>query len=227
MSDQLRDNIQKVLQRISSAAKKANRDPRNIKLMLASKSRSSNEITDAALALKNLGLEQLFGENYWQELKEKLNETSNEIQFHFIGRLQSNKIKELVENNIVIQSIATKKHLDEVKKVALNLKLTPKVFIQVNASEDKKKAGFSISETEEVLSLDFAPVKVVGLMTILELVDNKESLREDYRKMRELRGARDLILSMGMSDDLEIAIEEGSDMVRVGTAIFGERQRKI
>lgn len=221
------ENIQRVRERIANAASRVNRDASKIQLLVVSKSRTADEINIAAQALMKLNLPVIFGENYWQELSEKLSKVQSEVRFQFIGRLQSNKIKDLVDQGILIQTAASRKHIDSIQKISENMAKTLDIYIQVNASNDPKKAGFTIEQAKIILDETFKNIKIAGLMTIPELVTNKEESRVAFRALRLLRANRDLKLSMGMSDDLEIAIEEGADIVRVGTAIFGERQRKL
>ena len=215
--------IRIILARIERAARTVQRDPASIKLLCVSKTKSIDEILEVASALHTLNLPLLFGENYVQEIQEKIQKFPPHTELHFIGRLQSNKIRYLLENDICIQSIATQKHLEVLEKEAKKLNKTARIFLQVNVSEDPRKAGFSVIEAEEIFKKSYSHANIEGLMTIPELIANKNDLRNAFAKLRSLRGNRSLLLSMGMSDDLEVAIEEGSDLIRIGTAIFGAR----
>lgn len=209
-SDSLRENFERVLPTL-----------KGVTLLPVTKTVEISRIKQAKKILEDLKLQVIFGENYAQELLIKKKEIS-EAEFHFIGVLQSNKIKSLLEFGVFIQSIGSKKHLEIAKKIALERTLTTKVFLQVNVSEDPKKAGVNIDEAKKLLEQDFTPIKISGLMTILEDTWDEKVIRNNYRKLAKL-GEGKLELSMGMSHDYKIAIEEGATMVRLGSILFGSR----
>jgi pyridoxal phosphate enzyme (YggS family) len=180
----------------------------------------------------------VFGENYVQELKSKRAELPQDVVVHLIGPLQSNKIRDAVRYADVIQSVHSASVLLGIAKEALKQGKQQRVFLQVNIGEDPQKSGFR-SEDIAVLLADSkayaASVQIMGLMTITPYYEQPEQARPDFAKMSKLReelltaglagafvGGRPL-LSMGMSADFDVAIEEGADLVRVGTALFGER----
>lgn len=171
----------------------------------------------------------VFGESYIQELQNK--KLSGEFDagtlFHFIGRLQSNKASLAVQFSDVIESVHSKKIIDEVAKAAVKLNKVQDIFLQINISQDENKAGFLEEELGSIVpyALGLESIRMIGLMTITEYYDNHEEVRGDFIKMRLCRdrylpGAA---ISMGMSSDFLIALEEGATHVRIGSALFGER----
>ncbi len=226
------DNIAQIRNRIKAAALSANRKPEEIKLLLATKTVSAENIKVALEAG-----ESIIGENKAQELKSKYNELLDvPHQKHFIGHLQSNKIKELLRYDVVcIQSID---RLDLAEKLQARLEFEKKeidVLIQVNTSNEESKFGVApdgaIELTKQVA--EFPNIHIKGLMTIGLFSAEEAKVRVCFKLLKDLQqqiaalnlpGVDMSELSMGMSHDLEIAIEEGSTMVRVGTAIFGKRK---
>jgi pyridoxal phosphate enzyme (YggS family) len=173
----------------------------------------------------------VFGENYVQELIAKrammMEAGCTEVVFHFIGKLQSNKVKQLLPHVAVIHSVDSVKLLNEIEKRSVELNLRPSVFFQLNIDQETSKSGFRMDEIPALLdaakALRFSVPE--GLMAI---PDPNRNPRDAFRRMRELSRAHGAILgtglSMGMSGDFEAAIEEGSTAIRVGTALFGERE---
>ena len=226
------DNIAQIRNRIKEAALSVGRNPDDIKLLLATKTVSAENIKVALEAG-----ESIIGENKAQELKSKYNELLDvPHQKHFIGHLQSNKIKELLRYDVVcIQSID---RLDLAEKLQARLEFEKKeidVLIQVNTSNEESKFGVApdgaIELTKQVA--EFPNIHIKGLMTIGLFSAEEAKVRVCFKLLKDLQqqiAALNLPsvdmseLSMGMSHDLEIAIEEGSTMVRVGTAIFGKRK---
>ncbi len=225
------DNIAQIRKRIAEAALNANRNPEEIKLLLATKTVSAENIKIALEAG-----ESLIGENKAQEIKSKYDELLDvPHQKHFIGHLQTNKIRELLRYDVTcIQSID---RLDLAEKLQARLEFEKKeidVFIQVNTSNEESKFGVApegaIELTKQVAEL--AKIHIKGLMTIGLFSAEEEKVRVCFKLLKSLQqqisalnlpGVEMSELSMGMSHDLEFAIEEGSTMVRVGTAIFGKR----
>lgn len=225
------DNIAQIRARIKEAALSVGRNPEEIKLLLATKTVSAENI----LVALNSG-EQLIGENKAQEIKSKYDELLDvPHQKHFIGHLQTNKIKELLRYDVAcIQSID---RLDLAEKLQARLEFEKKeidVLIQVNTSNEESKFGVApegaIELTKQVSMLPNIHIK--GLMTIGLFSAEEEKVRVCFKLLKSLQqqivalnlpGVEMRELSMGMSHDLEFAIEEGSTMVRVGTAIFGKR----
>jgi len=244
---QLADNLGQVTSRISEAAKQK---PRPVRLVAVSKLKPANDI----LALHRSPHSHLhFGENYQQELLQKSLLLPREIRWHFIGALQTNKCRPLAEqipNLWCVESVDTEKKADQLEKgrsslieKSPELKDTPlRVFVQVNTSGEEEKSGVEPRDAAELCShiLEQCPhLKLQGLMTIGAIARSKglSEGREniDFVKLREVRDAvvealkldaNTMNLSMGMSEDFESAIRCGSDEVRVGSTIFGERPPK-
>ncbi|CAL2101787.1 Pyridoxal phosphate homeostasis protein [Tenacibaculum sp. 190130A14a] len=228
--DSIVNNLNTIYKRIEYACKKVNRTPDEVRLLLATKTVSIEKIRFA--------IEQgvpLIGENKVQELKQKTNAIVDlQPDIHFIGHLQSNKIKEVIKWASCIQSIdrlslAEKLH----KRLTLENK-TIDVYIQVNTSFEESKFGAKPKDTIALVQevAKFNNINIKGLMTIGLLSSESKEIRKCFRLLKQLQkdinslqipNVRIDELSMGMSNDLEIAIEEGATIVRVGTAIFGER----
>lgn len=226
------NNLVQVKNRIQKACRKAGREPEEITLVAISKTKPLEDIEKA------YGCGQLhFGENRAKELQDKMEACSHEnIQWHMVGNLQTNKIKYMAERVNWIDSVPKKKTLREIEKRASRIDRTIKVLIQVNISGEDQKSGCEPEDLENILKyaqgLNHARIR--GLMGMATFVDPEEveKVRPEFRLLREVRDAHRNLetdhiqldeLSMGMTNDMEIAIEEGSTMVRVGRAIFGER----
>lgn len=222
--------LKQVQERISAACKKYNRDPGEITLVAVSKTKPNKYILEARNSSQFH-----FGENRAKELQDKMDEIEDEkIIWHFIGNLQTNKIKYMVERVNWIDSIHKKKALKEVEKRASQINRHINVLIQVNISDEDQKSGCDPEKLEGMLKYaqDLKHTHVKGVMGMATFTDNLEIVRKEFRLLKKLRdehlhmngGSVSLDeVSMGMTNDLEVAIEEGSTMVRVGTAIFGER----
>jgi pyridoxal phosphate enzyme (YggS family) len=223
-------NLGNVVKRIELAAKASNRNAADIKLIAVSKTNPVERIADV-LACGH----RIFGENKVQELVPKMEHFGSDVEWHMIGALQSNKVKYMADRVDWIHSVPKLKTLIEIDKRAADAKRVINVLIQVNISEEDQKSGCEPSDLRTMLleSRSFGNVVVRGLMGIASFEDDLELVRTQFRLLRELRdehieineGAVQLEhLSMGMTHDLEIAIQEGATMVRVGSAIFGERK---
>ncbi|ODN31180.1 YggS family pyridoxal phosphate enzyme [Fervidobacterium thailandense] len=226
--DEMRDRLQKLYETIEYHATKVGRRAEEIKLVAVSKTHS----IDAIQIAYELGL-RYFGENYAQELREKASLAAQlrlNVEWHFIGRIQTNKVKYIVPVCEYIHSVWRVEELEEIDRIAAKYGKVQKVLIEVHTSPEESKAGVAPQELEELLeqAQRFPNVKVVGLMTMAPFVAPEET-RPYFRKLFELRERLrvkypDLVeLSMGMTNDYTVAIEEGSTMLRIGTAIFGER----
>lgn len=214
-------NLRDVEHRIAQAAQRAGRSPAEITIVAVTKGLTAQAI-EAAL---EAGIRHI-GENRVQEAREKIARLSN-LQpcptWHMVGHLQTNKVKTAVEIFDIIHSIDSLRLAEALSGRARN---TVSVLLQVNISGEEPKSGFSQAElhkaAEDVARLPMLEVK--GLMTIAPLVSDPEEVRPIFRRLRELRDSLGLEhLSMGMSDDFEVAVGEGATMVRIGRAIFGER----
>lgn len=230
MKEMIISNLKEVHDRIEAACKLAGRNPLDVQLLLATKTVPADKIRIAIEAGENL-----IGENKMQELRDKdPNLKELNIERHFIGHLQTNKIKDVLKYVSCIQSLDRLNLAQELDKQLQKERRNLDVFIQVNTSFEESKFGL---KPDEVISFiremnHYGTLKIKGLMTIGLLDVEKEKMQPSLRLLREIRdeiykakieGISELKLSMGMSQDLELAIAEGSNMVRIGTSIFGNR----
>lgn len=230
------ENIKIINEKIYQACNKANRNPEEVTLIAASKTKPISMINEALDA----GIYN-FGENKVQELIAKYDDMKEdkhkEVIWHMFGHLQRNKVKYIVDKVKLIHSVDSLKVAKQIEKEAKKHDISVDVLIEVNMAKDKNKYGFKEEEVYKAI-LDISKLKhinVKGLMTIPPFVDNPEDNRRYFRKMKQLSVDMDgknidnvtmETLSMGMTDDYGIAIEEGATMVRVGTGIFGKRDYK-
>jgi len=226
----LESNLNSVRQRIENAAAKVGRDLSEIKLVAVTKKVEVERILKA----RNYGIN-TFGENYAQEFRDKFKvleqEVDEEIKWHYIGQLQKNKIKYIVGKVELIHSLDSLSVAKEINKKAESLGIKVPVLIEVDIGGEESKGGIDPSKLEEFLNelSSLSAINVQGLMTMPPYFDNAEMARPYFSRLRELRDS--LLasfselkeLSMGMSGDFEVAIEEGATIIRVGSAIFGER----
>ena len=228
----IRENVVRINERISEAYSKIKREPRQIVIVAVSKNRSVEEIKEAIEA----GITDI-GENKVQEALLKFNvlqasQYAGRIKWHMVGHLQSNKAKDAVRIFDLIQSVDSLHLAQELNKQAAKLNKVQDILIEIKTSPEATKFGLKPEETIEVTEKisKLANVRINGLMTIAPLLGDAEKVRPYFRQLKELsekvsgqlanRITGKLILSMGMTDDFEIAIEEGADMVRIGRAIF-------
>ncbi len=227
----LLDNIKNIYRKISYAALRAERDPYNVKLVTVTKTVSFKRIKEAI----DLGL-RVFGENKVQEAREKievcrLKVTDCDIEWHMVGHLQKNKAKTAVQLFDLIHSVDSMELAKEVHKHAERIGKIQKVLIQVKLSEEETKHGVLKEDLMDLIKnvTELKNLSLEGLMTMPPFFDKAELSRPFFRQLREFRdhiqgkGYRLPELSMGMTNDFEVAIEEGATIVRIGTAIFGER----
>ena len=218
-----------VRQRADAAAKRAARDPAGVRILSVTKKQPSaliNELLDAFGPA-----EIMLGENYVQECKRKLPELKFTPGLHLIGPLQRNKAKDAVKIFDVIESVHSFELMQALNQAAKGINKVQSIFLQVNVSRDFEKSGFDESDLEVVFEniTQLGNIKLCGFMTITRLYEEPEMARPDFKRLREIRErfgkvwSDPLELSMGMSSDFEIAIEEGASIVRIGTLIFGER----
>ncbi len=226
----LKENYYDVKENILKACKNANRDPKDVTLIAVSKTKPVENIEE----IYNLGQRE-FGENKVQELTGKIEVLPNDIKWHLIGHLQHNKVKYIIGKTKLIHSVDSEKLALTISKEAQKNNVTVDVLIEVNVAEEESKFGIKTNEalelTEKISKLP--GIHICGLMTIAPFVENPEENRWVFRKLKELSvdivnknidNVSMSVLSMGMTNDYMIAIEEGATHVRVGTAIFGERQ---
>ena len=223
------DNLSHINKRIRAAAEKAGRDPASVRLVAVSKTRPTEDIVAAFQAGQTV-----FGENYIQELVPKLVEVTEAVQWHFIGHLQSNKVKYIAGQVALIHSVDRISLAEEIDRQWGKLGKTCAVLIQVNISGEETKSGTTeAGAIQLVRECALLPnIRVRGLMTMPPFFDDPDAARPYFAELRRLAeaiaaqqitGVEMVELSMGMSGDFEAAIQEGATLVRVGTAIFGER----
>lgn len=228
--NELPARLQAIRDRIHTAAVRCGRDPATVELLAVSKTHPVETIR-AAVAAGQL----LFGENKVQEILAKAPQLPAELHWHLIGHLQSNKVRKVLPLVKAIHSIDSLDLARDVNRIATELGLTAKVYLEVNLAEESTKHGFKVEDLRASLEAlhGLERLNIQGLMCIPPFEADPELSRPYFTRLRELRddleksGGKPLpLLSMGMSHDFEIAIEEGATLVRVGTALFGERPRK-
>lgn len=229
MVSELLIEIQK---RVATAAEKAGRSPKDVRLIAVSKGQPAEKLKEALEAGQ-----QDFGENYAQEFSEHVgavHEPPTQIQWHFIGHLQRNKVKQILPHVFLIHSVDSLELAQEIDKRAAALNKIQPILIEVNLGGEDSKTGISPENIEKLVRSinSLSHLDLQGFMTIPPFHENPEEVRPYFRRLREIRDAinNQLVykhalsaLSMGMTQDFEVAIEEGSTMVRVGTGIFGKR----
>lgn len=224
------DRLQAIRDRISAAAQRCGRDPASVELLAVSKTFPVEAIREALEAGQLL-----FGENKVQEILAKAPQLPADLQWHLIGHLQSNKVRKVLPHVKAIHSVGSLDLARDVDRIAGELGLVAKVYLEVNLGEESSKHGFSAEGLRANLEALHAlkRLAIQGLMCIPPYDEDAEKSRPYFVQLRNLRdeleqhgGAPLPLLSMGMSHDFEIAIEEGATIVRVGSAIFGERTYK-
>jgi PLP dependent protein len=224
------ENLERVREQIAQSAAKARRAIDEIELVAISKTHDSARVREAV----EVG-QTLFGESRVQEARVKIPELPSNLRWHFVGHLQKNKIRHALPLFELIHSIDSLGLAQDVNRIAEEDGLHPRVLLEVNVAGEGSKFGFQPNklrgEMETLLALP--RLSILGLMTIPPLAEEAEKSRRFFVQLRELRDQLqtefnvDLAqLSMGMTQDFSVAIEEGASLVRVGTAIFGERSRK-
>lgn len=206
-------------------------DGKKVVLVAVSKTKPAEEIQE----LYELGHRD-FGENYVQELVEKQEKLPNDIHWHFIGHLQSNKVKYIAPFISLIQSVDSVKLLKEINKQAAKNDRIIDVLLQVHIAQEETKFGLDEKELEDLVTSSLAElqnVKIIGLMGMASFTENTEQVRKEFQYLKsvfdkykdnQLPNLQFNTLSMGMSGDYKLAIEEGSNMVRIGSLLFGARQ---
>ncbi|MDD3338204.1 MAG: YggS family pyridoxal phosphate-dependent enzyme [Lachnospiraceae bacterium] len=229
----IQENIRNVQEHIVKACERSGRDPKEVTLIAVSKTKPECMVEEAYAA----GTRD-FGENKAQEMSRKYDSLSKDIRWHMIGHLQRNKVKYVVGKACLIHSVDSVRLAEAIQEQAQKTDVIMPVLIEVNVADEESKFGIT---TEETMSLveeisKFPNISIKGLMTIAPHVSNPEENRWVFRKLKQLgvdikdknyNNVNVDILSMGMSGDYEVAIEEGATMVRVGTSIFGERNYNI
>ncbi|MBQ8923404.1 MAG: YggS family pyridoxal phosphate-dependent enzyme [Lachnospiraceae bacterium] len=229
----LKENLENVLANIDKACEKAGRNPNEVTLIAVSKTKPLSDIEE----LISYGIKE-YGENKVQEMCDKYEAVSTKVNWHLIGHLQTNKVKYIVDKAYLIHSVDSIHLAQEIEKQAAKKNVMCDILIQVNIAHEETKFGIDETNIYEILDTvkDFEHIRVRGLMTIAPFVDNPEDNRVHFSKMHQLlldiksKNIDNIdmnILSMGMTNDYMVAIEEGATMVRVGTGIFGERNYNI
>ncbi len=229
----LKENLTKVEENIQKACDKAGRKRSEVTLIAVSKTKPVEMLQE----IYDEGIRE-FGENKVQEMCEKMELMPQDIKWNMIGHLQTNKVKYIIGKTSLIHSVDSLKLAEEIQKQAVKHDVTADILVEVNIANEESKFGISKDETiqmvRDIAKLDH--LKIKGLMTIAPFVENPEDNRLYFREIKQL--SVDInnqnidnvsmdVLSMGMTGDYMVAIEEGATMVRVGTGIFGERNYNI
>jgi len=229
----IKENLDLIREKINQAEYRSNRAPGSVKLLGVTKQVDTEKIVKAIESDHKS-----FGENYVQEFTAKYDILSKEygdsLDWHFIGHLQKNKVKYIIDKVNLIHSLDKLSLAEELNKRAEGIDKKISVLVEVNLGEESSKSGISSNELEGFVEnvSGFKNIKLSGLMTIPPYSENPEDSRPYYVKLRNMMEELNttykslLELSMGMSNDYEVAIEEGTTIIRIGTAIFGERQKK-
>jgi len=229
----IKENLEQVRDNIRKACERANRNPEEVTLIAVSKTKPVSDLQEAyELDCRD------FGENKVQELCDKIEVMPKDISWHMIGHLQRNKVKYLIGKVKLIHSVESVRLAEEIDKQSAKAGVVTPILVEVNIGDEESKFGLKPEEVIDFIRQisTLKHIRVMGLMTVAPYVEKNEENRELFRKMYELYidiknenidNVFMEILSMGMTNDYEIAIEEGATMVRVGTGIFGTRNYQI
>lgn len=227
------ENIQSVEERIRAACARAGRSRDEVTLVCVTKTMPVEDLRQAYDAGQRS-----FGENRVQEINDKFPQLPSDIQWHMIGHLQRNKVKYLMDKAVMIHSVDSAALAQTISKEAVKAGRIMDILLEVNAAEEESKFGLTCADVLPLIR-EIAPlpgIHICGLMTVAPFTDDPETNRVFFRKLRDLSvdiGRESIdnvsmhILSMGMTGDFEVAIEEGATHIRVGTAIFGKRNYNI
>jgi pyridoxal phosphate enzyme (YggS family) len=226
---EIAENLERVRAQIGEAAKKSGRQPEEIALIAISKTHDAERVRQAFEAGQTV-----FGESKVQEARAKIPELPSSLRWHFVGHLQKNKIRHALPMFEMIHSVDSLALAQDINRIAEEEGLHPRVLLEVNVAGEGSKFGFQPNklreEMESLLALN--RLSIEGLMTIPPLAEKAEASRKYFVDLHQLRDALEKELkmnlphlSMGMTNDFPIAVEEGATLVRVGTAIFGERAK--
>ena len=227
------ENYRYVLKKVEEACVRSGRDPKDVTLIAVSKTKPIEMIEEAMEAGARV-----FGENKVQELCDKYERLPKDLHWHLIGHLQRNKVKYIVDKAELIHSVDSLKLAEEISKEALKKNVEVNILIEVNVAEEESKFGVSVEETPALVKeiAKLPGIHIQGLMTIAPYTTDPEENRPVFRTLKKL--AVDIkkknidnvcmdVLSMGMTGDYQVAVEEGATLVRVGTGIFGERNYEV
>ena len=225
----IRDHLNEVRENIQKACEKAGRSPQEVTLIAVSKTKPLFMLEEAYEA----GARD-FGENKVQEILEKHPKMPEDARFHMIGHLQRNKVKQVLPHAVLIHSVDSYRLAEQISQEAGKLGITAKILLEVNVAKEESKFGMMPEDVEKMAGQIAAlpHFQIEGLMTIAPFVDDPEKNRPVFRKVYQLSvdikkknidNVNMGVLSMGMTGDYQVAVEEGSTMIRVGTGIFGAR----
>ncbi len=229
----IQEQLKQVQGRMEAACKASAREPKDVALIAVSKTKPLEDLEEAY----RLGVRD-FGENKVQELVDKAEKMPADVRWHMIGHLQRNKVKYIVDKVFLIHSVDSFRLAEEISKEAGKHGTTADILIEVNVAGEESKFGVRPDEAEALIRqiATLPAVRVKGLMTIAPYVENAEDNRKYFAQLKQLSvdiadknidNVSMKILSMGMTGDYQVAIEEGATMVRVGTGIFGERTKSV
>lgn len=225
----LEENLREIERKIQEACKRANRAREDIVLIAVSKTKPVSMLKE----VYDLGIRD-FGENKVQELSEKYPQMPSDTTWHLIGHLQRNKVKQIIDKVDLIHSVDSIRLAEAIEREAAKKDIIVNILLEVNVAEEESKFGFKVDEVLSAVEqiATFPHVRIKGLMTIAPFVENPEENRSVFAYLQKLSvdiARKNIdnvsvnILSMGMTNDYEVAIEEGATLIRVGTGIFGER----
>ncbi len=222
-------NYAEVKSRMEAACARAGRDPKEVTLIAVSKTKPVSMLMEAYAAGART-----FGENKVQEISEKFPQMPEDAKFHMIGHLQTNKVGQVIEKAVLIHSVDSVHLAEKIEKEAAKRNMVKEILLEVNVAEEDSKFGLKMEEVIPTLEIikTFPHVCVKGLMTIAPFVEDAEENRKYFKelyqlyvdiKTKNIDNGTMSVLSMGMTGDYEVAVEEGATMIRVGTGIFGSR----
>ena len=229
MNHTIETNLNEVRTRMEAACARSGRNPKDVTLIAVSKTKPLSALQEAYAADARD-----FGENKVQEIAEKAPEMPSDARFHMIGHLQRNKVKQVLKHVVLIHSVDSVRLAEQIQAEAAKEGMDVNVLLEVNVAKEESKFGFMPEEVPDAVEVikDFPNVHICGLMTIAPFVENPEDNRPVFKKLYELSvdiKSKNIdnvtmgVLSMGMTGDYEVAIEEGATLIRVGTGIFGAR----
>ena len=227
----VKENLLIVENRIKEACKRRGRDRSEVTLIAVSKTKPAEMIREAYQS----GIRD-FGENKVQEICDKYELLPDDIRWHMIGHLQRNKVKQVIEKTVLIHSVDSIRLAEQIEEEAAKKGICVDILLEVNVADEESKFGFRLEETEQAIRdiSVFPHISIKGLMTIAPFVENSEQNRPVFKELNQfyvdmqrknIDNVNMNMLSMGMTGDYEIAIEEGATLVRVGTGIFGTRYK--
>ncbi|WP_349674126.1 YggS family pyridoxal phosphate-dependent enzyme [Lacrimispora sp.] len=227
----VKENLLIVENRIEEACKRCGRDRSEVTLIAVSKTKPADMIREAYQS----GIRD-FGENKVQEICDKYELLPDDIRWHMIGHLQRNKVRQVIDKAVLIHSVDSVRLAEQIEEEAAKKGICVDILLEVNVADEESKFGFRLEETEQAIRdiSVFPHISIKGLMTIAPFVENSEQNRPVFKELNEfyvdmqrknIDNVNMNMLSMGMTGDYEIAIEEGATLVRVGTGIFGTRYK--